>query len=664
MRPKLGFIALVAVFLILVRWNLHGLPFIPESKYSDAATSHWPAALYFRQSLGERGEFPLWRETIMAGQPFAANPLNKTTYPLQWLVLIFEPLAHLNLLILLHVFLAGWGMWRWARLLDMRKEAALLSALAYAISPRLIAHLGAGHLDLVYALAWWPWLMASVLTMIHRGDSPSRGGSETRPYISNILSIGIFAALLFLADVRLSLFALVLAGAYALWEMFRLKRLQISTRFLAALGVFLLLILSVIVPLLVWRPYLSRAELTPADAGLFSLEAGHLIGLVLPPHSGNPETIAYLGLPVLILAGIAAFSAPRKYAFWLVAALVAVLYALGANSVLWSLLVGVFPFLLWFRVPSRAWLVVVLVACLLAGYGLQTLMTAIENLRNGNAMPRLALKRLATAGFAGASLFCGGFTLAVLTDLDATIGIGVIVVGLTLGVILILALYSRLSPQNLAIFLILLVFVDLAWTGRSWLEWRGTDQWLTHQQALVDVLVNDGATRIYSPNYTLEQQVAAGYGLQIFGGVDPFQVRGVVEAVAQGSGITVTQYSVILPPLNDVQTDEDILTANRDAVPDTQILAEWGVSHVVATYPIQNERLRRVDLVDGVYVYANQDFTGLSNGNIPSWPADWPDLPPDVNSLNQITALSAFVSGLSFFVCLGLLLWRKVRKNG
>jgi hypothetical protein len=252
----------------------------------------------------------------------------------------------------------------------------------------------------------------------------------------------------------------------------------------------------------------------------------------------------------------------------------------------------------------------------------------------------------------------------VLTDLDATIGIGVIVIGLLLGVVMLLALYGRLSPENLGICLILLVFVDQTWTGRNWLEWRGEDQWLTHQQMLVEALVDEGAARIYSPNYVLEQQVAAANGLRLFGGVDPFQLRGVVAAVEQGSGIPVTKYSVILPPLEGVQSDADMLTANRDALPDTQILAEWKVSHVVATYPIRQERLRQVGLIDGVYIYANQDFTGSLSETIPSWPPDWPDLPQDVNDLNQITGWSAFVSGLCFFACLGLLLWRMIRKHG
>ena len=98
----------------------------------------------------------------MAGQPFAADPLNKTAYPLQWLALMLPPVLHLDLMIVLHLLIAGAGMWVWARSLGLREEAAALSALGYALAPRVIGHTGAGHLDLLYALAWFPWLMWAV----------------------------------------------------------------------------------------------------------------------------------------------------------------------------------------------------------------------------------------------------------------------------------------------------------------------------------------------------------------------------------------------------------------------------------------------------------------------------------------------------------------------
>ena len=76
------------------------------------------------------------KDTILGGGPFAANPLNKTAYPLQWLALILPPALHINLLIVLHLLVAGWGMWCWARSLDLPEPAAALSALAYVFAPK------------------------------------------------------------------------------------------------------------------------------------------------------------------------------------------------------------------------------------------------------------------------------------------------------------------------------------------------------------------------------------------------------------------------------------------------------------------------------------------------------------------------------------------------
>jgi hypothetical protein len=384
---------------------------------------------------------------------------------------------------------------------------------------------------------------------------------------------------------------------------------------------------------------------------------GHFIGLLLPPHGGNPETITYLGLPVLLLAGIALLGAARHHAFWWLAILLAALYALGVNSSFWQTLVDVLPVLRWFRVPARAWLVVVLITSLMAGYGMQMLLHTIERLRQGDDIGRLAVKRLAIAGGLGASLFCGGFTLAVLVDLPGTIGMGVLLVGAALGMTLLLAFYRRLPPANLAMLLTIVLLVDLAWTGRNWIEWRGPERWLTHQQALVDALTNENPARIYSPNFALEQQVAAANDLHLFYGVDPFQLRGIVDAIEQGSSVPVTRYSVVLPPLElepvegDTRSVDELLReANQDAVPDTAILAAWDVSHVVTTYPMNHGRLELRAEVADYWVYANLDYDDELNIHAPSWPPAWPNLPDEITvaHLNQLTGAAAFISSAVF----------------
>ncbi len=664
MRLSLLILVLGGIFLVLAGLRPQSLPFVPEARFSDAALSHWPAALHLREAVLGQGEFPFWQQTILAGQPFAANPLNKTAYPLQWLALLLPAAVHLNTLIVVHLLLAGWGMWRWARRVELSASAALLCGLAYVFSAKTLGHIGAGHVDLLYALTWWPWLMLSVRQMTR----PEQTGS---PLLHSLL-IGIFAALTVLADVRLGLFALALAAAYGLWQVAQAQAWRRLAGGLLSGGVLVLLTLSVTVPLLGWRPYLSRADMTAADAGVFSLEGGHLIGLLLPPHSGNPETVVYVGLPVLLLAGVAVASAPRRHAFWTVVLVLAILYALGINSPLWVALVDLLPFLRWFRVPSRAWFVVVLVSSLLSGYGLQTLMHTVQRLRQGDPIHRLAVKRLMIAGAMGAALFCGGFTLAMLTDLPVTIGAGVIGVGLLLGVVLLLAFYGRLTPEQMAAALTMILFADLAWTGWQWLEWRGPDQWRTHQAALVEVLLEENPARIYSPNYALEQQVAAAHDLSLFYGVDPFQLTGIVQAVEQGSGVPVTEYTVVLPPL-DLEPEEGderdpealLLAANQGAVPDTEVLAQWHVSHVIATYPMLHERLALRAEVDQVFIYENLDYDAPPALDAYGWPQEgWAGLPDAgiVESLNQQTAAAALVSMVSFILCLSLAGWRMLRR--
>src|SRR5262249_36943057 len=162
------------------------------------------------------------------------------------------------------------------------REAAGLSALAYVMAPRGIGHTGAGHLDLLYALAWWPWVMEAVGKAVSDQRSAGRK-KKRRDKLKDALSIWLFASLVFLADARVSLFALSLATVYGVYSAVQ-SRQRMAAIPVGALAIFLLLTASVTVPLLLWRPYLSRADLTLADAGVFSLDWGHLIGLILPAH--------------------------------------------------------------------------------------------------------------------------------------------------------------------------------------------------------------------------------------------------------------------------------------------------------------------------------------------------------------------------------------------
>ena len=98
MRLKLLCLALGAVLLLATGFRPGTLPFIPGAAYSDATISHFPAALVLHDAW-QRGEVPLWSETIMGGQPFEANPVNMAPYPGLLFVEFLPPLLGLDVAI-------------------------------------------------------------------------------------------------------------------------------------------------------------------------------------------------------------------------------------------------------------------------------------------------------------------------------------------------------------------------------------------------------------------------------------------------------------------------------------------------------------------------------------------------------------------------------------
>jgi hypothetical protein len=642
-RFALSILALVVVLLV-AGFRFDGLPFQPGAVFSDSTTSHYPAALFLRESVLERGEFPLWRETFMAGAPFAANPLNKTAYPPQWLALILEPLTLLNGLVIAHFALAGSGMWVWARALGISHHGAVVSALAFMLAPRILAHVGAGHLDLLYAAAWWPWLMWAA------GRLGANGGWH------RALLVSLFAGLLVLADVRMGLYALPCAAIAFLSAWQRAGR-HVSTLLYGAVSAALALGLAaaVIAPVVAWSPWLTRAALTPSEAVAGLLTPAGLSAIVLPTGTaGAQETLTYLGLVTLVLAVIGAAALPRRWQAALgLAALGVALFALGSNGPIWPLLTQNDGLLSWFRVPARAWFGIVLLAAPLAGLGADVLLKTGARWR---ARPsRARWLRLTAFGILVISTALG---VVLLTVPEVRLGgAQLLLVGAGLGLALLLTLTGRLQDRRLLGALLVLMIADAAFSARFWLDWRPVSAQLAPYQAVVESLQADDAARIYSPSYSLPQEAVAAAGLRLFGGVDPFQIAGVSAAILQAGGIEASGYQIVMPPLAETG---DWRQSNRDAVIDAALLAAWDVSHVVAYFPIDHPDLALLREIDGTYIYRNTLHRPVPTSTAPpQFPPGWPGLPDraEVAALNTITLdawlgsmvlLASVVGGLLF----------------
>ena len=585
-----GLAVVLAAFLLAVGLGGDRLPTPRDADFSDAMTSHWPNALFLRRSVLEDGVLPLWRPSIMSGTPFAANPLSKVWYPFQWLVLLLPPGWHLNMLIWLHLVLAGVGARAWARATGLPDGPAMLAGAGYAFAPRVIAAVGAGHVDLVYAAAWIPWLLWAVERVLN-------GPSERRA----TLWLGMFTALCLLADVRLSAYGLALAAVYALWRWRAARRRKQAALYLLAAGL-LAAGLSAMqwVPLLLWRADLSRAGLTPHDAALFSLRAEDWFGLFFGDHGGLGEMLVYVGISTLALALAAVLLRPRPLLFWLAVVLFAGAHAMGENFVLWRALVEIIPPLRWWRVPPRSWFLAALIVPYLAAWGAHLLAT--------NPPDRRAARLLVTATLGG-GMACGAFSLAVLS---AELGWGTAIGTLALPLVALtmaLALGRVLSPRALLIAFAAIVLADMLWIDQSLVVGRSPREWLEPYRPLAEYLRETGAVRVYSPTYSLPQQAAAYWEIAQFDGVDPFQSTAYVEAAALATGVPADGYSVTIPafvPDDESQTEQETLaTANCRAPIRPDLLGAWLVTHVVSACPLSADGLTLETQIGGVYVYRN-----------------------------------------------------------
>jgi hypothetical protein len=390
----LVFMGLVLLYLLPMVPHPTWVPYLPNSSFTDLLISHLPNTVYWRDSLHRFGQWPLWNGQLFAGQPFAANPLAGLWYPPNWLLLLAPVPAAFNGLLALHLAWAGLGVYTFLRAEGIGPAGALLGGAAFAGTPKLIAHMGAGHFSLVCAVAWTPWLLLASRRAAHLGGL-SRGALA-----------GGLLALIFLADARWAFYAGALAGAYGLSARSdRAGRLHI--RALVAFAALFFLVSAVLaLPLAEFAAQSSRQALTLNEAGAFSLPPTYLLGLLIPNLGGFHEWMTYLGVVPLLLA-VAGIG--RRTWFWGAAALAAMCFALGSNFILFPLMFRLAPGAALLRVPPRAWFIVALSAAILAGYGLQVL---IENW-----LPLLAKRYSAAKWRMPSSRASAGLALA-LTVLD------------------------------------------------------------------------------------------------------------------------------------------------------------------------------------------------------------------------------------------------------
>jgi hypothetical protein len=127
--------------------------------------------------------------------------------------------------------------------------------------------------------------------------------------------------------------------------------------------------------------------------------------------------------------------------------------------------------------------------------------------------------------------------------------------------------------------------IDLARVDASLVHFRPAKMVLSEASQLTDYLSSQaGEFRIYSPSYSLPQQVAANAGVELAGGVNPLQLAGYADFFSKASGVLPTGYSVTLPPYANGMPEN----ANLLYTPDPTQLGLLNVRFLTAEFNINN----------------------------------------------------------------------------
>jgi hypothetical protein len=546
---------------------------------------------------------------ILSGAPFAADPLSGLYYPPNWLAFAIAPGFAFNLLAWLHIAWGGLGTWKFSRSLGVSTGPAIVAGLAFTGMPKLIGHIGLGHVSLVFAVCWTPWVLLAFDRAVRNID------------VKRLPSAALAGATLgavFLIDPRWYLPMLLLSGAYVVWQVAHSHKRPKgessgedlssgkaalydapdgdsnsvgsswgkAASSLVIAGLMSLAIAAILAaPLGEFVSLSTRANLSLGESAEFSLPVSHLLRSLAPEYAGWPEWQIYAGIVVLFLALIALASRVRGPWFWAGIVGFSFILALGNITPLYGLMSTFVPGFSQLRIPPRSLFLSSFALAILAGMGL-------DQLLKGNTQVRHV--RLIGAALAGFTL-----TLAVWFWLQDQVVLLLAAYVVSAALIGLSVLWTGISVRKRSRVTILgwclLIALDLSLVNLATLELRPIPD-AENVQAQIEA----DSQRVFSPSYSLPQHAAASAGLELADGINPLQLASYWEYMSQATGFDQDEYSVTLPPFA-----EDGPHAEWGFKPDAMLMGNLSISQVVSAYPITDRELQLEKIEEGLYIYNN-----------------------------------------------------------
>ncbi len=158
------------------------------------------------------------------------------------------------------------------------------------------------------------------------------------------------------------------------------------------------------------------------------------------------------------------------------------------------------------------------------------------------------------------------------------------------------------------IILVMVLVVDLYLTDIT-LFGPSNRQNLPEVNAVGIINKDKSLFRVYSPTYSIGQEVAEENGLQLVQGVNPMQLDSYVKYLEKATNIPYDKYSVVIPPLVDPNTESDRKSRTIGEM-NTKFLNELNVKYLIFDSPIiEAEGWKLISSTEDQWLYENQTKT-------------------------------------------------------
>lgn len=515
-------VILAALVVIVFREILLGTGFFWE----DFLYQNYPFRVFAATSMAA-GQLPLWNPYTFNGMPFLAD-IQTAVFYLPMTALMFavsDGQLHfywLELVIVLHVLLAGAGMYALARSFALDRFPALFAGAAYMLSGFMLAH--AIHQQIVTLAAWYPLILLLFRKTLR--DARWRWVFATGLALGHSTLAGFPQLTLFLYLFLLFFFVFEMALSYPRTRIFSAPALHSAARAAAVVVISVAIAAFQLLPTIELSPLSQRAEITYEKSTEGSLSPGQLLTLVYPKFFGTSdahsyayrgpgpywhywETCVYLGILPLLLASMALslWRRNRYVPFFAGLFVFAIIFALGSKGLLHRFFFDAVPGFHLFRNPARMGVLAAFAASVLSGFTLQYLMAERREPRITRGM-NLTLAGAAAAGVAIGLLVLTGFLngtfpflrdAKVLSEIRTGLHAGLLFIALS-GAVLMMLLH-RWKPVLAGAALLLVFLADiLVFGGRQISSPASPEAYRDQMKPLLKFLKAQGEKEIFRVN--------------------------------------------------------------------------------------------------------------------------------------------------------------------